>query len=386
MGLYGTWGALILGVLVGWIAGDKTGYLTPVVGLILNSFKFVMMPIILCSIVVVLKNSSPKHIRKLGIYTVGVFSLLSLIGIGVAFFSVQLMAYYTIPKISGFESVTPRFVTAGQIISSIVPSNLIEALGQGSVQQAIVCAILIGIGIRLTGDAGNEVGRFFDSAYAVSKTWASWLIKGMPVFVFILMAWGVGQFGKNALTSMTMMVTVLAISVSFQMFIVYPLIVRFGSRISVRQFMSSIWPVWATAAATTSAGSTLPLTLSTMRTRLGVSESVAGFVAPLGASMNKGGTAIFQIVSVFTLCKIYGIHLGLIGGLNLGLTVFVTVFGTGSIPGAGLIGLTVVIQSLGFPIEGIALIAAVDRVSDMLRTSTNVVGDCVAATVVEKIC
>jgi Na+/H+-dicarboxylate symporter len=168
----------------------------------------------------------------------------------------------------------------------------------------------------------------------------------------------------------------------FHMGVVYSLAVRLLAGMSPRRFFAGVRPAQLVAFSTSSSGATLPVTMDRVTGKLGVSEQVSSFVLPLGATINMDGTALYQGVATVFIAQVYGIELGLYGQLTIVLMATLASIGAAAVPGVGIITLAMVLEQLGLPLEGIALILGVDRVLDMLRTATNVTGDASAAVIV----
>lgn len=234
----------------------------------------------------------------------------------------------------------------------------------------------------LAGDRARPVADFFESFSVVMERLTGLVMATAPYGVFALIAATVGAQGLAILLPLVRVIAAVGVACGIHVIVVYSGVLWVGARFNPIRFFSRIGDVAMMAFTTTSVGATLPVSLDTVQRKLGVSETIAKFVLPIGATVNKGGTVIYQSVAVGFIAQAYGVPLSLGSYAMIGLVTLISSLGTPSIPGAGLIILTLILSSAGLPLEGIAVIAGVDRVLDMIRTPTNVIGDCVVAVVV----
>jgi Na+/H+-dicarboxylate symporter len=206
-----------------------------------------------------------------------------------------------------------------------------------------------------------------------------------PFGVAALLFKVVGTTGPSVLAALSAYCAVVAIGLSIQLFVVYGGIVRLGARVSFRSFLSAIRPALLVAFGTSSSSATLPVSMQAVEENLGVSKQITSFVLPLGATVNMDGTALYQGVATVFIAQIYGMELSFVQQLTIVLMATLASVGAAGVPGAGMITLTMVLTTVGVPVEGLALVLGVDRLLDMLRTTVNVVGDCVAAVVLARL-
>jgi len=265
---------------------------------------------------------------------------------------------------------------------AIIPSNPVGALATGNTLQIVAFALIFGVSMVSANDRAQPVANFFDSFSAVMERLIGLVMATAPYGVFALIATTVGTQGLSILGPLGRVIAAVGIACGIHMMIVYSSVLVVWARFNPIRFFARIGPVAMMAFTTTSVGATLPVSLETTQRKLGVSETIAKFVLPIGATVNKGGTVIYQSVAVVFIAQAYGVPLSLANYAMIGLITLISSFGTPSIPGAGLIILTLILTSAGLPVEGVAVIAGIDRVLDMIRTPTNVIGDCVVAVVV----
>jgi len=265
---------------------------------------------------------------------------------------------------------------------NIFPTNPVEAMASGNMLQIILFALLLGVALSHSGEAGSRVSGFFQDLNEALMNLITMLIKLAPYGVFCLMTklfatLGVAEIAKLVLYFFTV-VGALVIHVT----VVYPTLLRLLGRVSPVRFFQKMREPMLVAFSTASSSATLPVTLRTVEGRLGVKNEVAAFTIPLGATINMDGTAIMQGVATVFIAQLYDIGLGMSDYLMVIITATMASIGTAGVPGVGMIMLVMVLQQVGLPLEGIVFILAVDRLLDMLRTAVNVCGDGMVSTVV----
>ena len=250
--------------------------------------------------------------------------------------------------------------------------------------QVIVFAILIGIAIAKCGPAGERIRASLTDWNEVIMRLILILMLIAPVGVFCLMLTLFSNMGFTAIADLFKYFMTVAGVLVLHFLLTYSMMVRFVAGLNPIRFYSNFSPVMAYAFSTSSSNATLPVTLETVEHRLGVKNEVASFTVPLGATINMDGTAIMQGVATVFIAQAYNIDVGLTGYLMVVMTATLASIGTAGVPGVGLITLALVLQQVGLPVEGIALIIGVDRLLDMMRTAVNVSGDAAVATIVAK--
>jgi Na+/H+-dicarboxylate symporter len=271
-----------------------------------------------------------------------------------------------------------------QVLVNIVPDNIFAAMSVNTnMLQVIFFAILFGVAMVMA--PANKVGgvkSFFEGANEVILKFVDLLMRFAPIGVFALLAslnidlQLIGALGMYSLT--------VVLALAAMVFGVYPVLLRLLSRIKYPAFVRSILPAQVLAFSTSSSAATLPVTMDCARKNLGLSEEVTGFVLPLGATVNMDGTSIHQGVSAVFIAQAFGIDLTLGQQLTILLTAVLSSIGAAAVPGAGIIMLIIVLEAVGLDPAGLALILAVDRPLDMLRTVVNVTGDTTVASIVAR--
>ena len=384
---------IFVGLLVGIVGGlalmtvpDKAGiafakeYIKPFGVIFLNLIKFIVVPIVLFSIISGV--IAMKDIKKVG--SVGVKTLVYyLCTTGFAVIIALALATATqdlFPALSqltasgGFKAKEP--VSFMQTLVDVFPSNIIAPLAKASMLQVIVIALFFGFGILLAG-------RVVDSFSEVSMKVMDMILRLSPIGVACLLMPVVAENGPQLLGSLFAVVAVAYTGYLLHAGIVYSSAIAVLARISPIAFFKEMMPAWMMAFSSASSVGTLPFTLKSAE-NLGARKEVSSFVVPLGATINMDGTAIYQGVCAVFIASCYGIDLTLGNMATIVLTATLASIGTAGVPGAGVVMLAMVLESVGLPVEGIALVLGIDRLFDMGRTVINITGDAACAVIVSK--
>ena len=269
-----------------------------------------------------------------------------------------------------------------EVLINIFPDNPVKAMAEGNMLQVIVFAILLGIAISRSDQLGAKVLKSFESLNAVIMEMIMMLMQLAPFGVFCLLAKIFYSTGFDLIQQLLAYFLTVVAALVFHAAVIYTLLLRVLTGFSPRQFLHHLRPVLMFGFSTASSNATMPITLDTVQKKMGVKKSVAAFTVPLGATINMDGTAIMQGVATVFIAQAYQIDVGVVGYLTVILTATLASVGTAGVPGVGLITLALVLQQVGLPVEGIALIIGVDRLLDMLRTAVNLTGDSLVACVV----
>jgi Na+/H+-dicarboxylate symporter len=268
------------------------------------------------------------------------------------------------------------------MILSIVPDSPVQVMADVNVLPLIVFALLIGIGILMAKEDGKPLAKIFDSGAIVMQKVTMIVMELTPFGVFALMAWVAGTLGTDALISLAQLVGLNYLGCLLIIGIVYSGMIKFIAKLPVIDFFRGIIDAIAVSYSTASSNATLPVTLRCVERNLGVSNSVASFVVSLGATINMNGTAMYLGLATLFGAQIFGVDLTFGDYVLISITSTLGAIGAAGIPGAGLIMMALVFGSVGVPLETIAFVAGVDRIMDMMRTTTNVSGDAAVAVTV----
>lgn len=379
--------AFIAAIVLGAVFGNSISFVQPLGDLFLRLIKFIIAPLILATLVVgVASNSDTKQLGRVGIKTLAYYLVTT--GIAVVF---GLAIAFAIQPGKGVNIATDNIDSEvveqeeQDVITTllnIVPENPFTALMEGNVLQIIFFALFIGIAITLVGEKAQPVFRFFDGFAEIMYKITGIVMKLAPIGIFGLLAPIVGEYGLSVLMPLIKIILAVLIACLIHSAIVYSSAVKMFANMNPLKFFKGISPAAIVAFSTASSAGTLPVTMKNTEENLGVSKRISSFVLPLGATINMDGTAIYQGVAVIFIAQFFGLDLTLIELLTVVLMTVLASIGTAGVPGAGLVMLTMVLTSIGLPLEGIALIAGIDRILDMMRTTVNIVGDASAAVVV----
>ncbi len=304
---------------------------------------------------------------------------------------IGLVVGYAISPGKGVDISIPQEQTeqteipsVAETILNIVPVNPFESLSTGNILQIIFIAIAIGIAITSVGEKAKPLAGLFDALAAVMYKITNVIMKFAPIGVFGILAPIVGQYGLAVLLPLLKVILAVIIACVFQLLVTYSLAVRFLGKMSPLVFLKGIAPAGIFAFTTASSSATLPISIRNAEDQLGVSKEVSSFVLPLGSTINMDGAAIYQGIAVIFIAQFFDISLSFTQIITVMFMAVLVSIGAAGVPGAGLIMLTMVLQSVNLPLEGIALVAAIDRILDMFRTSLNVIGDASAAVVIQR--
>jgi Na+/H+-dicarboxylate symporter len=390
-------------IIITLIAGGFFGYYFPTathhtnwIGeIFLRGLNMIIIPLILCSITTgVASVGSSGNLGRLGLKTMSYYVFSTLAAIVTGFVLVRAIKPgvgadlgFKVP-VSDLSAVSDNF---GQTLIRIVPTNIFEALMQGQMLSIIFFAILFGYFITRIDDKPQQlIINFFNAALDVIMKITLFIIKFTPLGIFSITAKVIAQQVQmgNEISEVISRLGLYFITVLLGLlihgFITLPLSVRILGRANpIKHFKNMATPL-LTAFSTSSSNATLPLTMEAVEDNDGVSNKIASFTLPLGATVNMNGTALYECVAVIFIAQAYGVDLTFAQQLVVIFTALLAAIGAAGIPMAGLVMMTLVLKAVGLPLEGIGLILAVDRILDMFRTTINVYGDTCCAVIVAK--
>ena len=271
-----------------------------------------------------------------------------------------------------------------ETLINIIPSNPVKAMAEGNMLQVIVFAILFGVAISRSGEFGEKIASSFKSLNEVIMEMVVILMQLAPYGVFCLLAKIFYTTGFDLIGQLLVYFITVVLALLVHGTVVYTSLFKVFTGLKPTVFLKHMRPIQMFGFATASSNATMPVTLEVVEEKMGVKNSVASFTVPLGATINMDGTAIMQGVATVFIAQAYQIDIGLVGYLTVILTATLASIGTAGVPGVGLVTLALVLQQVGLPVEGIALIIGVDRLLDMMRTALNLTGDSVVACIIAK--
>ena len=376
--------ALVLGALAGVLLAEHAQYLKPLGTLFLNAIKLLVAPLIFFALVNgILSLQGQRHLGRLAGKTVGLFLFTALIASGLGLLVGSLANFAADPALQQTQVTAKVIPPVSQVITDLVPANFLAPFVSGNVLQIIFLAILSGLALNAAGSAVAPLRQFISAGSSFMFAMTQLVLRFTPIGVFGLIAATVGQFGLSILLPLAGFIVAIYIACLLHIFGVYGALVKFGSSMPLRDYFKAILPAQLVAFSTASSYGTLPVTYKVVTEKLGVAKSYASFVLPLGSTINMDGCGgIYPAIAAIFIANLYGIPLEFIDYLLLIGTATLASLGTAGVPGTALVMLTVTLSVVGLPLEGIAFIAAVDRIVDMMRTTTNVSGDMAVAIVV----
>ncbi len=382
---------LFLGIIVGLLLANNpniaTTYIKPFGTLFLNMIKMIIVPLVFSSLVVGTASvGDVKSLGRIGGKTMAYYLITTAAAVIIGLvLGTILMPGQGLSIPVEVEEVAQEAPSIIDTLLNIIPSNPLKSLVEGSMLQIIVFAIFLGIGATaVTEQLGKPFINFFNSLAEIMYKITEIVMKFAPIGVFGLITPVVAENGPSVLLPLIKVIIAVYLGCILHAAIIYSSLLKALANFSPIKFFKGVASPAITAFSTSSSSGTLPITMKAAKEKLGISDKIASFVLPLGATVNMDGTALYQGVCALFIAQVYNLDLTLAQMLTIVLTATLASIGTAGVPGAGMIMLTIVLESVGLPLEGIALIAGVDRVLDMARTCINVVGDLSAAVVVAK--
>ncbi|WOE75020.1 dicarboxylate/amino acid:cation symporter [Alterisphingorhabdus coralli] len=385
--------ALILGIIVGYAWGPGAESIKIIGDIFIAFIKMLVVPLIFFSLVAGV--ASIGDLRKLG--SVGWRALLIFIGTGQMAVWLGLGIGTVVQPGAGLDAASMSLdaealakaqdrqenaQTFKEMILEVVPSSPVQVMADVNVLPLIIFSLLIGVGILMAKEDGEPVLKIFESGSVVMQKVTMIVMELTPFGVFALMAWVAGTLGLDALQALGILVFLNYVGCLLIIGLIYAGMIKFLARLPVIDFFRGIIDAIAVSYSTASSNATLPVTLRCARRNLGVSNSVASFVISLGATINMNGTAMYLGLATLFGAQAYGVDLSWGDYITISILGTIGAIGAAGIPGAGLIMMVLVFGAVGVPLETIALVAGIDRIMDMMRTTTNVSGDAAVATTV----
>ncbi|WP_283777889.1 dicarboxylate/amino acid:cation symporter [Parendozoicomonas callyspongiae] len=376
---------MILGIITGVGLGTDAVILKPIGSLFINAIKMLIVPLVFCSLVVgVSSMQDTNKMGRMGLKTLVAYLVTTAIAI-----SLGLLMGYILEPGAGMNLITQEEIVtkdAPSLINTIVdlvPQNPVQAMAAGDILQIIVFALALGVSLTLIGKKGKPAVAVLTSLAEAMYKLTGIVMLFAPFGVFGLMAWVAGSYGLEVLLPLMKVVVAVYIACALHGYGFYGLIITLIGKLNSLRFFKTIVDAQVIAFTTSSSAGTLPVSLRCSE-RLGASRGASSFILPLGATINMDGTAIYQGVTALFIAQAFGVDLGTSDYLTIIATSTLASIGTAGVPGAGLIMLTLVLTTVGLPMEGVALIAGIDRILDMARTTVNITGDIMVTTLVAR--
>lgn len=348
--------------------------------------QMLVIPLVMCSLICgTMSIGDTKTLGKVGVKTLVFYLFTTAVAITLAL----LFALFIKPgvglNIATVESTDVAIqenISLADTLLNIIPKNIIHSMANGDMLPIIVFSVFIGLMLARLGKKARTVANFFSEFNAVMMEMTVTVMGAAPIGVFCMIAKTFATIGFEAFLPMLKYMGCVLFVLVLQGFGVYQLLLFLFTGLNPIHFIKKFFPVMQFAFSTSTSNACIPLSIDTLKEKLGVSRRISSFTVPLGATINMDGTAIMQGVAVVFIAEAYGITLTPTMLATVILTATLASVGTAGVPGVGLITLAMVLTSVGLPTEGIALIMGIDRILDMTRTAINVTGDAICTTVV----
>lgn len=391
--------ALLIGALFGvvihyWIPSSYIKDTVIVEGVLyvvgqgfIRLMQMLVVPLVFCSLICgSMAIGDTKTLGKVGVKTIGFYLVTTALAVCVALGSALLinpgrgLDMDAVQK--GTVSSTTEATSLVDTLLNIIPKNPVQSMANGDMLPIIVFALFVGIMLAKLGTRGSVVANFFSQFNDVMMEMTMAIMKVAPIGVFCLIARTFATVGFSAFAPMLKYMGNVTLALAIQCLIVYQILLFVFTRLNPLKFIKKFLPVMGFAFSTATSNATIPMSIDTLSKKMGVSKQISSFTIPLGATINMDGTSIMQGVAVVFIAQAYGIPLTMGNLATVVVTATLASIGTAGVPSVGLVTLAMVLNSVGLPTEGIALIMGIDRILDMIRTAVNITGDAVCTTIV----
>ena len=391
--------ALLIGALFGvvihyWIPSSYIKDTVIVEGVLyvvgqgfIRLMQMLVVPLVFCSMICgSMASGDTKTLGKVGVKTIGFYLVTTALAVCVALGSALLinpgrgLDMDAVQK--GTVSSTTEATSLVDTLLNIIPKNPVQSMANGDMLPIIVFALFVGIMLAKLGTRGSVVANFFSQFNDVMMEMTMAIMKIAPIGVFCLIARTFATVGFSAFAPMLKYMGNVTLALAIQCLVVYQILLFVFTRLNPFKFIKKFLPVMGFAFSTATSNATIPMSIDTLSKKMGVSKQISSFTIPLGATINMDGTSIMQGVAVVFIAQAYGIPLTMGNLATVVVTATLASIGTAGVPSVGLVTLAMVLNSVGLPTEGIALIMGIDRILDMIRTAVNITGDAVCTTIV----
>lgn len=349
--------------------------------------QMLVVPLVFCSLICgSMAIGDTKTLGKVGVKTIGFYLVTTALAVCVALGSALLinpgrgLDMDAVQK--GTVSSTTEATSLVDTLLNIIPKNPVQSMANGDMLPIIVFALFVGIMLAKLGTRGSVVANFFSQFNDVMMEMTMAIMKVAPIGVFCLIARTFATVGFSAFAPMLKYMGNVTLALAIQCLVVYQILLFVFTRLNPFKFIKKFLPVMGFAFSTATSNATIPMSIDTLSKKMGVSKQISSFTIPLGATINMDGTSIMQGVAVIFIAQAYGIPLTIGNLATVVVTATLASIGTAGVPSVGLVTLAMVLNSVGLPTEGIALIMGIDRILDMIRTAVNITGDAVCTTIV----
>ncbi len=384
--------ALVLSVVVGLIAGPDAlpfikWWIAPIGTMFINLIKMMIVPVVFTSLIVGMTSiGDTKKLGRIGIKTIIIYLCTTAIAILIGFAVAGLFHPGIGMSMTSDAAVeVKKAPSLMQVLVAMIPANPIASMSKADILPIIIFALFVGVGIlQVGGERAKTLISFFDACAEVCYKIIAMVMAVSPIGVFCLLLPVVAANGPSVLLPLLSVIGCMAIGSAIHAVGVYSTLARVWGGHTPLAFFKGMSEAMMIAFTTCSSAGTLPVNMKNTQEKLGVSREVTSFVLPLGATINMDGTAVYMGICSLFVANVFGVDLSFGQMAMIVLTGTLASIGTAGVPGAGLIMLAMVLQSVGLPLEGLALVAGIDRILDMFRTCLNITGDAAVACVINE--
>jgi Na+/H+-dicarboxylate symporter len=381
--------AMTLGIALGTIFSGSISLVEPIGSMYVNLIKMIVIPLVISSVITSISSlESTEKLKKIGFktlaYLMGTTAAATIIGIGVALLFNLGHGIQFVQDAAFKAKEVPTFT---KVLIDMVPSNPVNEMANGKIIPVIIFSILIGIAILIEGQRKPEkvqpVKSLFESFATIMFRITKMVLKLTPYGVYALMAGVASKYGISTLLPLGKVIIAIYIACLLQILLVHGSLLAFVAKVNPIKFFKKIYEPQVVAFTTRSSYGTLPATIKALTDKVGVSNKIASFVAPMGATMGMNGCGgLYPVMAAVFVANVFGQNFTITNYITLIIVTTIASIGTAGVPGTASIMTTVVLAAMGLPVEGIALLLGIDTIVDMARTATNVTGASVVSLLV----
>lgn len=384
--------SLLLALILGFIADPAclpfvNQWIAPLGIMFINLIKMMIVPLIFSSIIAAVTSlHEPQKLKRIGLSTIGLYLLTTLAAIAIGLFVANIIKPGIGVSLPGDAQISEKSAPAlMDTLVGLIPANPVAAMANGEILPLIVFSLFLGMSIlKMGGEKGKLLANFFAACAETSYTLIGIIMKFTPIGVFALLFPIIVQSGVDIVLPLISLIGSVALGCLLHGLVTYGALLKFLGKMSPLKFFRNIFEAMTVAFTTVSSAATLPINMKNCQDNLKLRPEIVSFVLPLGANINMDGTAIYIGVSTIFAANLYGVDFSWGQMLIIVLTGTLGSIGAASVPGTAVIMLATVLQSVGLPLEAIAIIAGVDRFTDMFATCLNITGDATVAAVINE--
>eukprot|EP01047_Picozoa_sp_COSAG01_P073220 COSAG01_NODE_11872_length_1843_cov_16.877961_2_plen_407_part_00 len=381
--------AIAFGIFFGVMLQENAIIFEPIGRIFIRLLSMIIIPIIFATLIVGITSlGNIQTLSRLGsktfIYYLSTTVIAVIIGLSVINIIKPGVNADLNMSTNALQQLPDTNLHVGRLIEEIVPNNIFTAIVEEHMISVIFFTLIFGLALNYSGKTAKPILDIISSLNDVVLKMTEWIMKLAPLGVFALISSLIGKMGLDAFKPLALYMIVVVVALLIHLFLVIPSLLYIFAQYSPKTFFIKMFPALATAFSTDSSVATLPVTIDSLENNVGVSNKVTSFVAPLGATINMDGTALYEAMAALFIAQAYNIELSIMQQLIVALTAILASIGAAGIPSAGLVTLVIILQAVNLPLEGIGMLLAVDRILDMCRTTVNVAGDACGSIIIAK--